>query len=802
MSTEGKAEVAEKLEKPEVSDQKQKNEGKQEPEAKAAPAGPSMMDTVKKQLAENVFLQHILIVPVVILLTYFIGGIITWTVFLAVTITLSIRSIKQQKQSVYDKFLESLDDDNIDDVQEVAWLNQIVTKYWISCVPALVKPHIDGVSKTLSDSKPSFMHKLEIGKWSFGKKGPRFSQIRTSKEPDTSKYVLDGELTFCPDFSLELRIEPVKFAVVKILLTNVVFKGRLRIRFNLNEEVPNASIVSVCFVGDPLIEFSIKPMGSVDMLSLPKLYDWLNDTIMGAIKPLMVWPQKLQFTLGQGEVISEHTIEEPITEIAIIDRDELSEPPGYLILEKALNSTLPANINLGNPHPARELYLTYRRDPKGVPISALAVVCPSQGDEIPAGFTMIEKTPNGLSANLNAGTKGPETFLCYSKQEGPPITGLGLMNISVPVVYDNSYTRLDISPSGKISNLNSGSKGNPSFICYRGGCKSFSGYPLEMKDPNRGLLRIGLIEGSDLVAADVCGTSDPYCVFTIGDPTAKKLPKQKSSVIPYTLNPVWNESFVSEANTTDILTINVYDKDAVGSDDFLGRIQLPLDTLMCGKTVEQWIPLQLINKGFLHVTITALNFGLPPEDEVKALVPLECQESGGVLSMLGAKKRLGLSSTNIVRREARPIKLVKQEIIARPIGTEYVSKSGHVEKLPTKNVLVGISQGWQRRWFVLKEHKLLYYRSSKDSADHTLGSVGLKKATITTEENVNEYIFRVVTKAKTLECKVQTEEEFSEWYSAIATNIAMSDKIKGRFEVSEAAEDNVLSDDDLDTAAE
>merc|ERR1711974_144604 len=108
-----------------------------------------------------------------------------------------------------------------------------------------------------------------------------------------------------------------------------------------------------------------------------------------------------------------------------------------------------------------------------------------------------------------------------------------------------------------------------------------------MKDPNRGLLRIGLIEGSDLVAADVCGTSDPYCVFTIGDPTAKKLPKQKSSVIPYTLNPVWNESFVSEANTTDILTINVYDKDAVGSDDFLGRIQLPLDTLMCGKTVEQ-----------------------------------------------------------------------------------------------------------------------------------------------------------------------------------------------------------------------
>ena len=48
-------------------------------------------------------------------------------------------------------------------------------------------------------------------------------------------------------------------------------------------------------------------MGSVDMLSLPKVYEWLNETIINAIKPLMVWPQKLQFTLGQGEVVSEHS---------------------------------------------------------------------------------------------------------------------------------------------------------------------------------------------------------------------------------------------------------------------------------------------------------------------------------------------------------------------------------------------------------------------------------------------------------------------------------------------------------------
>lgn len=148
-----------------------------------------------------------------------------------------------------------------------------------------------------------------------------------------------------------------------------------------------------------------------------------------------------------------------------------------MILEKALNSTLPANINLGTVD-GRELYIAYRRDPKEPPITGLAVVCPALGDEIPDGFTKIETTPAGLSASINAGTKGPETFLCFTKQQGQPITGIAILNNKKPTLYDeNIYTRLDVTPSGKLANLNGGTKGDPIFICYRGGCKSFFGYP-------------------------------------------------------------------------------------------------------------------------------------------------------------------------------------------------------------------------------------------------------------------------------------------------------------------------------------
>ena len=121
------------------------------------PAAPTTMQKVRQIIHENVLLQHLVFVPVVIVVSYFIGGIIVWPVFLGLSIYLSVKKLQARKQHVYDFFEESLKDDLVEEVQEVAWLNQIITKYYASCVPALVKPHIDNVSKTLSDAKPPFM---------------------------------------------------------------------------------------------------------------------------------------------------------------------------------------------------------------------------------------------------------------------------------------------------------------------------------------------------------------------------------------------------------------------------------------------------------------------------------------------------------------------------------------------------------------------------------------------------------------------------------------------------------------------
>ena len=100
-----------------------------------------------------------------------------------------------------------------------------------------------------------------------------------------------------------------------------------------------------------------------------------------------------------------------------------------------------------------------------------------------------------------------------------------------------------------------------------------------------------VVEGCDLAAKDSNGLSDPYMKVTCGKITLK------TKVIPKTLNPKWEEFFflcvqvwrvigvpVSSTDFTnsepnaDTLSLEVWDKDRMGS-DFMGRNEVRLADL-------------------------------------------------------------------------------------------------------------------------------------------------------------------------------------------------------------------------------
>lgn len=121
------------------------------------------------------------------------------------------------------------------------------------------------------------------------------------------------------------------------------------------------------------------------------------------------------------------------------------------------------------------------------------------------------------------------------------------------------------------------------------------------------VIRIHLLEAENLIAKDnfmggmIKGKSDPYVKVRLGGQ------KFRSRVIKEELNPRWSEIY--EVIVNDVpgqeVEFDLYDKD-VDKDDFLGRCKIPLRRVLNTKFVDEWLPLEDVKSGRLHVKLECL----------------------------------------------------------------------------------------------------------------------------------------------------------------------------------------------------
>ena len=118
-------------------------------------------------------------------------------------------------------------------------------------------------------------------------------------------------------------------------------------------------------------------------------------------------------------------------------------------------------------------------------------------------------------------------------------------------------------------------------------------------------------KGENLPALDPAGSSDPYCILKLGKD------ERRTSVQFNTLDPKWEQTFVFELNNLPqvvtensstrlsktfsfssvplceleyYMIIDIWDKDTLNRDDFMGRVIMPLATIPEGN-VTKWYPL-------------------------------------------------------------------------------------------------------------------------------------------------------------------------------------------------------------------
>ncbi|KAI6674210.1 hypothetical protein NL676_002116 [Syzygium grande] len=112
-----------------------------------------------------------------------------------------------------------------------------------------------------------------------------------------------------------------------------------------------------------------------------------------------------------------------------------------------------------------------------------------------------------------------------------------------------------------------------------------------------GWVELVLIEGRDLIAADLRGTSDPYVRVNYGNL------KRRTKVMFKTLNPNWNQTLEFPDDGSP-LELHVKDHNALLPTSSIGYCVVEYQRLPPNQMSDKWIPLQGVKRGEIHIQIT------------------------------------------------------------------------------------------------------------------------------------------------------------------------------------------------------
>ncbi|XP_072848630.2 multiple C2 and transmembrane domain-containing protein 1 isoform X13 [Pogona vitticeps] len=138
-----------------------------------------------------------------------------------------------------------------------------------------------------------------------------------------------------------------------------------------------------------------------------------------------------------------------------------------------------------------------------------------------------------------------------------------------------------------------------------------------MKDV--GFLQVKVIRAEGLMAADVTGKSDPFCVVELNND------RLLTHTVYKNLNPEWNKIFTFNIKDIhSVLEVTVYDEDRDRSADFLGKVAIPLLSIQNGEQKAYVLKNKQLTgptKGVIYLEIDVIFNAV--KASVRTLIPKE-----------------------------------------------------------------------------------------------------------------------------------------------------------------------------------
>eukprot|EP00897_Mesotaenium_endlicherianum_P001971 jgi/Mesen1/1801/ME000140S00759 len=473
--------------------------------------------------------------------------------------------------------------------ERVNWLNQELRDIWPFLNKAASVVIRESLEPVLDRYCPPVFASIRFQKLTLGNIAPQFGGIKIV-ETDKDEVVMEVDFKWGGNPSIILAVQTYLGVSLPVQVKDIAFFGVFRIAFApLLDTLPCVGAITVALSQKPHVDFALHVVGG-DVSTIPGLSQTIEGLIRTAVTDSLLWPSRHVIPIVPGDYshLELHKVGLLVVKLVeargLVSMDLLGkcDPFGILYVRPIPRLMKRSKIkgNIASPiwneefeldveDPASQRLVVSIMDDEGLQQSQLL------GE---AALPLRQLEPGELL----------DTWLPLVKNVDEPNADFQHRGeVHLEVMYHN----FDDVPGGLAGLRNLGVLHTATGMTAGGvGGKAYQ----------RGILSVTVHCGTDLVARDLSGSSDPYVTLQLQLESAKKRTKMKTQ----TLDPIFEETFdfLVEDAGHDMLMIEVWDHDIFGK-DFMGRLALTLTKVLLSGEYTDDFTLNGVERGILKLTL-------------------------------------------------------------------------------------------------------------------------------------------------------------------------------------------------------
>lgn len=516
------------------------------------------------------------------------GGILSLGLVLLFTNSVYRSEMRRFNRNIRDDLTRVKADNRlVNELETMEWMNSFLDKFWVIYMPALSETVMFQANEILKDQAPGFgIDALSLDEFTLGSKAPRVDSIKSYSKTGQDLIEMDWAFSFAPNDTDDMTKNEIKRKIdpkvalgvtvgkafvsktLPILVEDMSFTGRMKVRMRLSPNFPHVKMVSVQFLEAPEIDYALKPVGGdtfgIDIMSfIPGLSKFVNTIIHATLRPMFYAPN--WFDVDVEEIMAAQSNDSiGVVEVTVKRCRKLKT--GNPTKPKSLNPYVQIKITNNGKIDERTKTKKLVNDPVFMETKTILVNL-LEGNFLNFNvYNLIEdKMDDQLIGNCEFGLGEllqEETIQGITKNimEGGKVVG----KIELDIKY---------FPTIQPTILEDGSKE-------------------VITDNEVGIMKLTLHEARDLdISKSVIGLLNPYAEIYVNNEKAKTCRRLRQ-----TNEPGWNESFESLIKQQSETSIQVLVRDSVNS-DIVANLEVNLqDVIFESQRGQHWFTCPPISK--------------------------------------------------------------------------------------------------------------------------------------------------------------------------------------------------------------